>query len=68
MRAGTLTLVLRRFEPEPLSVGFLYTGQPPLPLKLRAFLDFAGATASVAGDGFRDQMLCRVDGIPDMRF
>ena len=39
---GDLTLVLRSFEPEPLPVHLLYAGQSLLPLKLRAFLDFAG--------------------------
>jgi DNA-binding transcriptional LysR family regulator len=39
--AGTLRLILRSFEPEPLSVHLVYGGQSLLPLKLRAFLDFA---------------------------
>jgi DNA-binding transcriptional LysR family regulator len=40
-RAGTLAVALRAFEPAPAPVSLVYTGQPPLPLKLRAFLDFA---------------------------
>ena len=40
-RAGTLTVVLEKFEPEPWPVSLVYAGQPLLPLKLRAFLDFA---------------------------
>lgn len=40
-RAGTLVLVLRKFEPAPSPVSLVYAGQGLLPLKLRAFLDFA---------------------------
>jgi DNA-binding transcriptional LysR family regulator len=39
---GALKLILRPFEPDPLPVQLLYAGQPLMPLKLRAFLDFAG--------------------------
>jgi DNA-binding transcriptional LysR family regulator len=39
--AGTLVRVLRSFESNPVPVHLVYTGQPLLPLKLRAFLDFA---------------------------
>jgi DNA-binding transcriptional LysR family regulator len=38
---GRLRLVLRDFEPEPLPVHLLHAAQSLLPLKLRAFLDFA---------------------------
>jgi len=38
---GELKVVLRKFEPEPLPVSLLHTGQGRLPLKLRAFIDFA---------------------------
>jgi DNA-binding transcriptional LysR family regulator len=41
LRAGTLARVLRRFEPEPSPVSLVHAGQGRLPLKLRAFLDFA---------------------------
>ena len=41
LRAGSLRVMLRRFEPEPISVSFLYPGRGRLPLKLRALLDFA---------------------------
>jgi DNA-binding transcriptional LysR family regulator len=40
-RAGALAVALRAFEPAPAPVSLVYTGQPLLPLKLRAFLDFA---------------------------
>jgi DNA-binding transcriptional LysR family regulator len=40
--AGKLRLVLQRFEPEPLPVHLVYAAQSLLPLKLRAFIDFAG--------------------------
>lgn len=39
--AGSLVTVLERFAPPPWPVHFLYPGARPLPLKLRAFLDFA---------------------------
>jgi DNA-binding transcriptional LysR family regulator len=41
LRAGTLALALREFEPMPWPVSLVYAGQGLLPLKLRAFLDFA---------------------------
>jgi len=41
LRAGTLALVLRRFEPAPWPVSLVFAGQGRLPAKLRAFLDFA---------------------------
>jgi len=42
VREGQLALVLEPFEPEPWPVSLVHAGQGPLPLKLRAFLDFAG--------------------------
>jgi DNA-binding transcriptional LysR family regulator len=39
--AGTLAYVLVEFEPDALPVHLVYTAQILLPLKLRAFLDFA---------------------------
>jgi DNA-binding transcriptional LysR family regulator len=39
--AGTLGVVLEAFEPEPWPVNLVYTSGRLLPLKLRAFLDFA---------------------------
>ena len=41
LRAGSLRVMLRRFEPDPIPVSFLYSGRGRLPLKLRALLDFA---------------------------
>jgi DNA-binding transcriptional LysR family regulator len=41
IRAGTLAVALQEFEPEPWPVSLMRTGQPLLPLKVRAFLDFA---------------------------
>jgi DNA-binding transcriptional LysR family regulator len=41
LKAGTLALVLRKFEPAPIPVSLVYSHQPLLPAKLRAFLDFA---------------------------
>ncbi|MFT4436860.1 LysR family transcriptional regulator [Caballeronia sp. 15715] len=40
VRSNALRVVLDTFEPAPLPVSLLHTGQVPLPLKLRAFLDF----------------------------
>lgn len=39
---GRLLLALEAFEPMPLPVNLVYAGGRLLPLKLRAFLDFAG--------------------------
>ena len=41
VRARTLAIVLEEFEPAPWPVSLVYAGQGLLPLKLRAFLDFA---------------------------
>ncbi|MED5594290.1 LysR family transcriptional regulator [Janthinobacterium sp. P210006] len=40
LRSDALRIVLAPFEAAPLSVSLLHKGQAPLPLKLRAFLDF----------------------------
>jgi len=42
VREGKLVSLLRGFAPEPLPVHLVNTGPPLVPLKLRAFLDFAG--------------------------
>jgi DNA-binding transcriptional LysR family regulator len=39
---GSLVTALERFEPSPAPVSLVYAGQGLLPLKLRAFMDFAG--------------------------
>ncbi len=41
LREGALVLALQDFEPAPLPVNLVHVGQRLLPLKLRAFLDFA---------------------------
>jgi DNA-binding transcriptional LysR family regulator len=41
IRDGTLAIALREFEPTPLPVNLVFAGHGLLPLKLRAFLDFA---------------------------
>ena len=41
VRAGTLTLALQKFESAPWPVSLVHAGQRLLPLKLRAFIDFA---------------------------
>lgn len=38
---GRLVVVLPQFQPEPLPVHLVHTGQAIMPLKLRAFADFA---------------------------
>jgi DNA-binding transcriptional LysR family regulator len=40
LRDDALHIVLDSFEPAPSPVSLVHTGQAPLPLKLRAFLDF----------------------------
>ncbi|MBV9288767.1 MAG: LysR family transcriptional regulator, partial [Hyphomicrobiales bacterium] len=42
IRAGRLIPLLRGYAPEPLPVHLVHTGPPLAPLKMRAFLDFAG--------------------------
>ncbi len=39
-RAGALELVLEGYEPEPLPVHIVYSPRKPVPLKLRAFLNW----------------------------
>ena len=39
--AGKLELALTDFEPKPSPVSLIHPGQPRLPVKLRAFIDFA---------------------------
>jgi len=38
--AGQLAIVLEEFEPEPLPVHIIYAPRKPVPVKLRAFLDW----------------------------
>lgn len=40
-RAGQLAIELEAFEPAPWPIHIVHAGQKPLPLKLRAFVDFA---------------------------
>ena len=42
LRRSDLCLIFREYEAPPLPVHFLYLGQGRLPLKVRAWLDFAG--------------------------
>lgn len=41
VKAGALTIVLKKFEPPPLPVSLLYIRETRLTAKLRAFIDFA---------------------------
>ena len=41
IRDGRLVSLLRGYSPEPLPVHLVHTGAPLVPLKMRAFLDFA---------------------------
>jgi DNA-binding transcriptional LysR family regulator len=41
LRARTLKILLAEFEPEPSPVSLVYAGQGLLPIKTRAFIDFA---------------------------
>jgi DNA-binding transcriptional LysR family regulator len=41
LHVGTLALALEKFEPAPWPVSLVYPSQGLLPLKLRAFIDFA---------------------------
>jgi DNA-binding transcriptional LysR family regulator len=48
---GKLQIVLAKYEGEPVPVSFVHGGQGSLPLKIRAFLDFAAprVRARIAG-------------------
>ncbi len=48
VREGQLVSLLRQYAPEPLPVHLVHTGPPLLPLKMRAFLDFAGPRLKAA--------------------
>jgi DNA-binding transcriptional LysR family regulator len=48
LRAGSLALALEQFEPVPWPVNLVYPGGRMLPLKLRAFLDFAAPRLKLA--------------------
>ena len=41
VRSGMLSILLQEFEPEPWPVSLVHAGHGLLPVKLRAFLDFA---------------------------
>lgn len=41
VKAGTLVAVLKRFEPESLPISLVHDNQRRVPVKVRAFLDFA---------------------------
>lgn len=41
LKAGRLVRLLEAFEPQPVPVHLMYAGQGQIPLKLRAFIDFA---------------------------
>jgi DNA-binding transcriptional LysR family regulator len=41
VRAGMLRILLREFEPKPWPISLVHAGHGLLPVKLRAFLDFA---------------------------
>jgi DNA-binding transcriptional LysR family regulator len=41
LKAGTLVRLLQAFEPAPMPVSLVYPSQRQVPLKLRAFIDFA---------------------------
>lgn len=41
LKAGTLVRLLGAFEPQPVPIHLMYAGQGQIPLKLRAFIDFA---------------------------
>jgi DNA-binding transcriptional LysR family regulator len=48
LREGRLVRILRAYEPEAIPVHLVHTGPPLLPVKLRAFLDFAGPRVGAA--------------------
>jgi DNA-binding transcriptional LysR family regulator len=51
---GRLRIILRPFEPEPLPVHLVHSGQVLLPQKLRNFLDYAAPRLRGALQGLPD--------------
>lgn len=49
-KAGRLVLLLRDFEPPPQPVDLVHLGGGLMPLKVRAFLDFAAPRLKVCLD------------------
>ena len=63
-RAGSLELVLEAFEPEPLPVHIVYSPRKPVPLKLRAFLNWVTPRlkARLASDDDRPRQVAESSG------
>jgi DNA-binding transcriptional LysR family regulator len=57
--AGLLIPVLSRFEPARIPVSLVYAAQRQLPLKLRAFVDFASARIRARLDELRQAIVAR---------
>jgi hypothetical protein len=64
-RAGRLAIALEKFEPPPPPVSLVYGGQRLLPLKLRAFLDFA---APRLRRGRPRRQVCRKPSVLNRKF
>ena len=58
LRDGRLTIILEEFEPQPIPVSLVYPGHGLLPLKLRAFLEFASPRLKAT--------LVKVSGLPSL--
>jgi DNA-binding transcriptional LysR family regulator len=54
VRSGALSLVLRAFESAPSPVNLIYASRSQVPLKLRAFLDFAAPRLRARLQGLAD--------------
>jgi DNA-binding transcriptional LysR family regulator len=48
VKSGALATLLEEFEPPPLPVSLVYADQRLIPLKLRAFLDYAAPRLRMA--------------------
>jgi DNA-binding transcriptional LysR family regulator len=59
-RAGDLAVVLEAFEPPPIPVSLVFNAQQRIPLKLRAFLDFAAPR-------LRERMLALAEAAPTLQ-
>ena len=59
-RAGDLAVVLEAFEPPPIPVSLVFNAQQRIPLKLRAFLDFAAPR-------LRERMLVLAETAPTLQ-
>ncbi|MFP3556172.1 LysR family transcriptional regulator [Paraburkholderia sp. SIMBA_049] len=60
VEAGSLTLVLRDFEPEPMPVSVVHVGQKMQPIKIRRFIEFCVPRLRIALTIDKDHLQTRM--------